>query len=70
VKAAANGCKLDTTSGSLGCSGSGYLPTTRTGAGVDPYCGSEQWRQCSLTGDPGNFFCKVEVLQYNPITCK
>lgn len=32
----------------LGCTGSGYLPTNRqVTAGMDAYCGSTTWRQCT-----------------------
>jgi hypothetical protein len=54
----------------VSCSGSGYLKTARSGPGVDPYCGSDQYRLCQVSGDPGNFLCKSTVSQYNPITCK
>ena len=69
-KAAANGCTLDTTGGSVGCSGSGYLKTGRTGSGVDPYCGSDQWLNCQVSGDPGSLICSSSVVLYNPVTCK
>jgi hypothetical protein len=69
VKAALNGCMLNPVSGA-GCTGSGYLPTSRSGPGVDPYCGSDKWRQCTLSGDPGSLLCVANVVQYNPVTCK
>lgn len=32
----------------LGCEGQGYVPTGRTGAGVNPLCGSTTLRKCQV----------------------
>ncbi len=54
-------------SGPFGCIGMGYLPTKRTGANQNEYCGSDEFRVCTMTS-PGN--CKGTIQKHNPITCK
>jgi hypothetical protein len=34
--------------GTSACTGEGYLPATRTGTGVSPYCGSNNYQRCVL----------------------
>ncbi len=66
IKAKGDKC-VPSTTGPVGCTGAGYLPTKRTGTNQNEYCGSDQFRICVMNS-PGN--CATSIQKYNPIVCK
>ncbi len=51
----------------LGCSGDGYIPTMRTGSGVNPLCGSTALRTCKVDAVLG---CKTVETTVAPKRCR
>jgi hypothetical protein len=49
-----------------GCDAKGYVGTSRTGAGVDPICGSDQLRECSIQ----LLSCQEDVSTVEPKRCR
>lgn len=61
---AADDCSL----GGQGCLGAGYLPSSRTGAGKNPYCGSTNYQHCVLDTSVG--CAKIVGTTLRPAQCE
>jgi hypothetical protein len=51
------------------CTGGGFIPSVRSGPGVDSVCGATQVQACTLklVGPPG--VCEPKITSVDPVTC-
>lgn len=52
------------------CTGDGYVPTQRAGAGVDPLCGATEYQTCRLKAGTGQLACEGQISNVEPTVCR